>query len=132
MKALLIQLSKTFIISIILSLVANALYYSIFTKSADYGHVIPLLIMGSLFLNIIILIMTLPVLFLSYPHIWGNVISRSLLYFSGPVVFIITILTTGLQHGDFEVYLITGVIFLVIHTGFYFKMIKRRARFVQI
>jgi hypothetical protein len=70
--------------------------------------------------------MTLPVLFLSNPHIWNNLISRSLLYFSGPVVFIITILTTGLQQGDFEVYLITGLIFFVIHTVFYFKMIKRR------
>jgi hypothetical protein len=127
MKALLIQLLKTLIISIILSLVANTLYYSIFAKSANYGDIIPLLIKGSLFLNTIILIMTLPVLFLSYAHIWSNVISRSLLYFSGPVVFIITILTTGLQHGDLEVYLITGVTFLVIHTVFYFKMIKHRA-----
>lgn len=129
MDGLIRSLFKTFIISIVLSIVVNCSYYYISQRDKGYdsSHVIPLIITGGIFINVIVLIMTLPSLFLTFPHLWINKIVRILLYFSGPVVFIITVLSIGWKEGDSEVYLLTGMVFLIVHTIFYYRITKKQA-----
>jgi hypothetical protein len=125
MRQLTKNLARTYIFSLVISLIFNLVYYAVVRRAADYANVIPLAVVGELFITLIITIMTLPVLFLSNPKIWNNLISRRLLYFSGPFVFIIGALTAGLQEGDFEFYLFTGIIFLIVHTIYYFRLGKK-------
>jgi hypothetical protein len=129
MDGLIRTLFKTFITSIILSIAVNCTYYYIGQRAKGYdtSHVIPLIITGGFFINVIILIMTLPSLFLTFPHLWNSKIVRLLLYFSGPVVFIITVLNISWKEGDSEVYLLTGVVFLIVHTFFYYRLTKKQA-----
>jgi hypothetical protein len=121
MKGLFKNLCKTFFAAVILSLTVNTVYYALTRKpdAAAYSHIVPLLIIGSIFINLIIGIMTLPTLFLSAPRFWDNRVTRYALYFSGPVVFIIAALSAGLHKGDQEFYLSTGLIFLLIHFIYY-------------
>ena len=123
-KKLLWNLLKTYIISLVLSVIVNFIYYTIITNSAvkNYSHVIPLLLMGGFFINITLLMMSLPVLFLTYPHLWKNITVRILLYFSGPVVFTISVLSMGWHHGDSEIYLFTAICFIIAHVFFYYKL----------
>ena len=125
-KKLCWKLLKTYIISFVLSTAVNFVYYSIITNSAakDYSHVIPLLLMGGFFINITLLMMSLPVLFLTYPHLWKNITVRILLYFSGPVVFIVSVLSMGWHHGDREIYLFTAICFIMVHAVFYYKLTR--------
>ena len=60
MQELLKTLFKTFIISIVLTIAINSMYYAVSKQNEDYGHVIPLIISGALFLNVMLLVMALP------------------------------------------------------------------------
>jgi hypothetical protein len=122
------NLARTYIFSVVISLSFNLVYYAVVRKAADYVDVIPLAVVGELFITLIIIIMTLPALFLSYPKTWKNLTARLLLYFSGPVVFIIGVLTAGLKEGNFEFYLFTGITFLIVHAVYYFRLGKNRAK----
>jgi hypothetical protein len=123
------NLARTYIFSLGISLSINMVYYAVVRKAVTYADVIPLAAVGELLITLIITIMTLPALFLSYPKIWNNLTARVLLYFSGPVVFIAGVLTAGLKQGDFEFYLFTGIIFLMVHTIYYFRLDKNGAKF---
>ena len=123
-KQLILSLFKTFIISVVVSIAAVCIYYAATQKSNDYAHVVPVIASGALFLNGMLLIMSVPVIFLSYPNIWNNKIVRVILYFAGPLVFFATTLTLKLSNADKTVYLLTVFIFLIVHTIFYIKTIK--------
>ena len=127
-KKLLLDLAKTYLFSFVVSFIVNFIYYLVHSKNAgngyDFGHVLPLLIVGALYINFILLIMSLPALFLHYPHIWSNVIVRSILYFSGPVVFLVAILSMDWKEGDSLVYLLTCLIFLAIRLVFYLRLTR--------
>jgi len=124
-KKLFIDLFTTFIISTIISIAVICVFYSISQKTNDYAHVVQLVSSGAFLLNLILLIMSLPVLFLSFPEVRDNVSMRLLLNFSGPLVFIITAFFIQLNKYDRIVYLLTGLIFTVIRIFFYYKTIKR-------
>jgi hypothetical protein len=131
LNAMLKRLSKTlftnYLCSFFVSFVLNFIYYLIHAKSTgyDFGHVIPLLIAGEFFINLVLLFMSAPVLFLVNPQMWDKIIVRVILYFSGPVVFIFACLSANLRSGDIEVYLLTGLVFLIIHTIFYRKLMRQ-------
>jgi hypothetical protein len=126
MKGLARPLFKAFIFSVILSIAASSIYYAVAQKGIDYMHALPKIFEGILFLNIIIFIMSLPSLFLVNAAYWNNLAVRLLLYFAGPVVFIITALTLKLPPADKAVYLLSGVIFLVVRVVFYYLAVKKR------
>jgi len=72
---------------------------------------------GVFLLNIILLLMVLPVLFFSLPHIRSSLPMRILLYFAGPVVFMIT---ASLMHlGPIN------RLFILVHSILYFTSIKK-------
>jgi hypothetical protein len=126
-KQLLKSLFLTFITSILVSTAAVSVFYAITQKTNDYSHVVSLIISGTFFLNCILFIMSLPALFLYNPDLWNKLVMRVILYFSGAIVFIITSLLLNLQGNDKVVYLSIGVIYLLTHAIFYYKLIKRRA-----
>lgn len=127
MKGLPKNLFKTFIISTLLSVAANCIYYAISQKGAahDYGHVVPLIVSGAFLLNLIIGLMALPSLFLININYWKNISVRLLLYFAGPLLFLVTVLYMKLQPADAIFYLSTGIIFIILHTIFYFRIIRK-------
>ena len=127
MKTLPKQLFKTILFSIVLSIVANCVYYITTQKGGDINHALPTIMEDAVFLNGIIFIMTLPALFLVNPAYWNNIIVRLLLYFAGSVIFIITSLSLHLQPANKLIYLITGVIFLLVHAVFYYFLVKKKA-----
>lgn len=126
MKGLARPLFKAFIFSVILSIAVSSIYYAVAQKGIDYTHALPKIFEGILFLNIIIFIMSLPSLFLVNAAYWNNLVVRLLLYFAGPVVFIITALTLKLPPADHVVYLLTGVVFIVVRVVFYYLAVKKR------
>jgi hypothetical protein len=127
MKALIKNLFKTFIISTVLAIAANCIYFAIIQhgKIDDYQHVVSQIAGGTLLLTVILFIMSLPVLFLLSPVYWNNKLARVLLYFSGAVVFIIAVINMQPNPTDKIFELITGVIFLLVHSAFYYIITKK-------
>jgi hypothetical protein len=123
------NLFKTFIFSTLLGIAATCIYYSISQKDKgyDYGHVVPLIITGSIFLNFVAIIVSLPALFLNQENLWANLRMRLLLYFAGPVLLIFTVIFGKIEGSDKIIYLLILAIFLITHAVFYRKMIKNDA-----
>ncbi len=129
MKGILPNLFKTFgwsipasfLVNVIISLV---LYHSKYSAH-DTGELVALLAVGAVYLNIILLIITLPGVWLIGPRSWNSPRVRLLLYFGGPALFVTYICAVGLKAGDSEVYLATAIIFLVIHAIYYTKFVRK-------
>jgi hypothetical protein len=127
MKGLPLILFKTFIISVIVSIALNCVYYAIVMKAggADYGYAVPLIIRSSLYLNFIIGIMSLPMLFLYNINYWRSVQGRLLLYFSGPILFLVVILNVQMSPTTKTGHLLTGAVFLIVHSVFYYRLTRK-------
>lgn len=125
LKTILLNLVKTFIFSLILSIAASCIYYAVVEKGHDYGQAIPVIISAQFYLNGILLIMAAPALFTPNPSIWNNPVWRLFLFFAGPLAFIITNFVTPQPGGNNAVYIITGVVFFIIHLIFYYKLVKK-------
>ncbi|WP_259070641.1 hypothetical protein HDF24_17160 [Mucilaginibacter sp. X4EP1] len=124
-KKLLRSLFTTSIISIAISTAATCIFYSVLLKNADYGHAVQQIISGVFLLNCILLIMSLPILFLGNAELWNNKPFRLIMYFAGVIFFIITASLLKIGQHDREVYLMTGVIFLLVHAFFYYRLTKK-------
>jgi hypothetical protein len=125
-KKLLRSLFTTFIISTLISTAATCIFYAVLLKTGDYSHVVQKIASGVFLLNCILLIMSLPVIFLSTPELWNNKPFRLALYFSGSIFFIIAALFEHVSQHDKEVYLLNGGIFLLVHTFFYYRATRLR------
>ena len=126
-KQLLRTLFTTFIISVILDIAVTCIYFAITQRhsSFDYMAILKMVSFGAFFLNIILFIMVLPVLFFSLPHIRSNFTMRIILYFAGPIVFLITATVMQVSPLNKLFYLSTGIIFIIVHSVLYFKSIKK-------
>ena len=89
MKGLGVNLLKTLGLSIVMSTVLNVSYYLLFKKSNGYhsGHMILLIMTGTLYINAILAVMTIPLLFLSYKNYWDNEITRIALLLRAGTIF---------------------------------------------
>jgi hypothetical protein len=127
MKGLPIILAKTILLSIIVAVAANCIYYAIITHSGqrDYGHAVPLIMERTFFLGIIIAVMSLPMLFLYHPNYWNNLVGRLLLYFAGPVLFIIAIFYVSDNPVTKTADLLTGAVFIIINGIFYYRLTRK-------
>lgn len=127
MQALTKNLFKTFIISTVLAVAANCIYYAIIQHGQidDYQQVVSKIAGGTLLLTVILLIMSLPVLFLLNKSYWSNKLVRVLLYFSGSLVFIIAVLIMQANQAEKIFEFITGIIFFIVHSIFYYNVTKR-------
>jgi len=127
MKTLTKNLFKTFIISIVISSAINGVYYAITQRGThyDYGHAINLIVSGALLLNVILVIMSLPSLFLGDDKLWNSKLSRLFLYFTGSLVFFVTVFFMKLGERDRLFYVINGAVFIIVHTIFYLRIVKK-------
>ncbi|AYL96049.1 hypothetical protein [Mucilaginibacter celer] len=129
MKALARQLFKTFLFSVIISIVASCAYYALQNKGVDQDlkSILPSLSESVAFLNIIIFVMSLPTLFLANPAYYNNLSIRLVLYYAGSIVFLITAFRLeNLSPDNKALYFITAVTFIVVHSVFYYLMTKKR------
>lgn len=126
MRLLLNNLFKTFIISTVLAIAANCIYYTIAERGQDYDYKNAVtLIAGSTFvLTVILLVMALPVLFLANKQYWNNVPLRLFLYFSGSAAFLIAVFTLQANANTKIFDMITVFIFIIVHYIFYHKTEK--------
>ena len=126
-KQLLKTLFTTFIISIILDIAITCIYFAITQghNNPDYMNTLRMISSGAFLLNIILFIMVLPVLFFSLPNIRSNDTMRIVLYFAGPIVFLVTAWVMQVSQLNRLFYLSTGVIFVIVHAIMYFRSIKK-------
>jgi len=120
-------LFRTFILSVIIGIAATCIWYALAHRQdgIDYSKVLPKIVIGSLFLNIILAGMSLPVFFFANPAIRQNKAMKLVLYFAGTVVLIITVLVSKSSENTKVFYLILAVIYAIIHTFYYFKTVNK-------
>jgi hypothetical protein len=128
-KKILKTLFTTFIISTILNIAVTSIYFSITQKNMgyDYKTILEKISSEAFLLNVILFLMVSPVLFFSLPHIRNNVAMRIILYFAGPVAFLITAMLMQVDSLNKLFYLESGLIFILVHTILYFRSIKKMA-----
>ena len=122
-------LFTTFIISTIIGIAANSIYYSIVLKNQiqDYQHAVYRIAGGTFFLNLVLAIMSLPILFLALPGMQQNKVFQYILYFCGPVVLIVFIAFMPLSQANKLFDLRAALAFLLVHTFYYFRTVKKLA-----
>ena len=128
MKGLPLILLKTVLIAILISIAVNCIYYVILTRSGehDYGHAVNLIMERTFFVGIIIAVMSLPMLFLYYPNYWNSTPSRLLLYFEGPLLFIIAVFFVATTPLTKTSDLLTGAVFFFTSCIFYYKLTRKK------
>jgi len=124
-KTILINLFKTYIFSVIVSIAGLSILHAI-NKAGDFSKALPTICIAALFLNGIMVLMASPSMLLSYPSMWEKPPIRFFLYFAGPLAFVLTALTMPLSHNDIVAYLMIGGIFFIVHAVFYSKLLKWR------
>jgi peptidoglycan/LPS O-acetylase OafA/YrhL len=124
-KIILLNLVKTFLLSLAVSTAISCVYYATVEKGNDYGKAIPVIISAQFYLNGILLIMAASALFTPNPSIWSNPAWRLFLFFAGPLAFIITNFVNPQPGAGNTIYIISGVVFLITHAVFYYKLTKK-------
>lgn len=126
MRLLLNNLFKTFIISTVVAIAANCIYYVYAERGQDYDYknVVTQIAAGTVELTVILLIMTLPVLFLVNRQYWNNKPLRLFLYFSGSAAFLIAVFTQKGNTPNTISEMITVFTFIIVHYIFYHKTMK--------
>ena len=126
MRLLLNNLFKTFIISTVVAIAANCIYYAYAERGQDYDykHAVAQIAGGTVELTVILLIMTLPVLFLVNRQYWNNKPLRLFLYFSGSAAFLIAVFTQKANTPNTISEMITVFTFIIVHYIFYHKTAK--------
>ena len=124
-KTILLNLVKTFIFSLIVSIAISCLYYAVVIKGTDYSKALPVIISALFYLNGILLLMATPALFTPNPAIWNNPAWKLFLYFAGPLAFIITNFVAPQPGPNNIIYITAGVVFFITHAIFYYKFTKK-------
>ncbi len=129
MKGLPIIFFKTFILAVVVSVAVNCIYYVVIRPSGerDYFHAVQLIMERTFSLGIIIAVTSLPMLFLFNPNYWNHPLGRLLLYFEGPILFIITIFYISTNAITKTADLLTGAVFLVVNGIFYYRLTRANA-----
>ncbi|MDB5088624.1 MAG: hypothetical protein JWR09_2618 [Mucilaginibacter sp.] len=124
-KIILLNLVKTFIFSLIVSIAISCVYYAVIIKGNDYSKALPVIISALFYLNGILLIMATPALFIPNPAIWSNPAWRLFLYFAGPLAYIITNFIAPQPGPNNTIYITAGIVFFITHAIFYYKLTKK-------
>src|ERR1700744_6263144 len=116
-------LFRTFIFSLLLGIAITCIWYAIIRKpdSGDYAHKLPTIIVGAIYFNVVLALMSLPMLFFASPAIRKNTFMKLLLYFAGPVVVIVTTLLSKNDDINRTFYLLLSGIYTIVHAFQYFK-----------
>jgi hypothetical protein len=122
------KLVRNQVITFLLSLVLTWLLYLVWVGFKLPGSDEPrswgvLILIGDIFINVMLLAASMPVLFLINPDHYNNLLSRILYYFLGPVcmalLFVVVVSTTI---GDVVAFLVPSVCYLSLHTYFYLTL----------
>lgn len=122
-------LFRTFILSLVLGIAVTCIWYAIIRKpgSGDYAHKLPTIIVGAMYFNIVLALMSLPMLFFASPAIRKNTLIKLMLYFAGPFVVILTIVISKNDDINRTFYLLLAGIYTLIHTFYYFREMNKLA-----
>ncbi len=88
--------------------------------------------LSCIILCVLFAISSLTALFLALSNLFQNVGNRLMLYFLLPLILLtILMLLTDSIWVDKAVFLISGVTYIIIHTFFYLRLLKRRQKYYQ-
>lgn len=120
-------LFRTFMLSLLIGIAVTCIWFAVVNKPGGvaYSRVLPTIIVGALYFNVILGIMSVPVLFFANPAIRKSTTMKILLYFAGPAIVIITTLLSHNSDINRTFYLILAGVFTIIHTFYYFKAINK-------
>lgn len=120
-------LFRTFIFSTITGIAVTCIWYALSHQdgSGDYARTLPKIVLGALFLNALLVGMSLPVLFLANPAIRQNTAMKLILYFAGPVVLMVTVLVTKSSNTTKVFYLLLAAVYTIIHAFYYFRTVNK-------
>ena len=121
------NLLSTFVISTALAIGVNFGYYAYLMRGSTFDTlaIAETIAGGTILLTVILAVMTIPVLFLQNINFWNNVIVRVLLYFSGPVVYLIASFSQSVSDTEKTFHFLTGGVFLLVHAVFYFLAVRK-------
>jgi hypothetical protein len=125
-KKLLKNLLLTFILSLLLTGFSFFIWFHATARGFEEGQALTILFfVGDIFQNIILTIATLPVLLLSIEDVFNNKSTRLVFYFGGPTLLTICfVLFVGNDSFDKIGFLLPGLSFIIIHSCFYYKMVR--------
>ena len=125
------SLLSTFIISTVLATFANCAVYAYKMQGIQYAHVDTAIRIAepTLLLTLILLITSLPALFLMSDRFWKPAIIGFLLYFIGPVAFIVAFVFMKFESPTDQLLgQLTGLIYLAVSIIFYYFVTRNYRR----
>ena len=125
-KTLIKNLLLTFLLSLLLTGLMFAIWYSREQRGVEEGQALTILFfVGTIFQNILLLLSALPVLLLGRIE---NIkpMGRAIMYFSGPVLLTTFFMVfVGNSWSDKLGFLLPGISFLAIHAFFYLQLNRK-------
>ncbi len=120
-------LFRTAILSVVLGIAVTCIWYAIIRNpdSGGYAHKLPTIIIGALYFNMILALMSLPMLFFASPAIRKNTLIKLMLYFAGPCVVILTIVISKNDDTNRTFYLLLAGIYTLVHAFYYFRVVNK-------
>jgi len=125
-------LLKNLFLTVVLSFISASILFAIYYESMDNGleerqALLILLAAADIIQHLLLFVFSLPVLFLASPKIYTSKVQRPLFYFGGAgfvtLITLVSVTSSGLA--DIPL-LIPNVLFLAIHTVFYFRLPKQQ------
>lgn len=125
-KILLKNLFLTVVLSFLLASILFAVYYESPNRGFEERQALLILFgIADIFQHLLLFILSLPALFLAKPTIYNSKIQRPLFYFGGTVsVTLITLILLLTNNWNDSPLLIPNILFLALHTVFYFRLPK--------
>lgn len=123
-------LLKNLFLTVVLSFISASIIFAVCYESMDDGleerqALLILFGVADIIQHLLLFVFSLPVLFLAKPTIYTGKVQRPLFYFGGAgFVTLITLVSVISNGWDDIPLLIPNVLFLAIHTVFYFRLPK--------
>lgn len=123
-KKLYSALLFTFALSFLVTLVIGTVYLMVRFKDQDKQQIIENVFKADFYLNMILLIMSAPALFLTNKDLYHKKLFRLTFYFGGCLVFLLAAVASKMRSDNMIFYLAAGLIFLVFHFFSYRRMVR--------
>ena len=119
-------LLKTFVLSTVLSICVNGAFYAYNMEGVRYNHLDAAINIATvtLVLTSVLLVLSLPALFLMRHSVWKHPFVGFLLYYSGPVLLVLIFFVKTMDQTTQFFGQLTGLIYLGFSTIFYYMVTK--------
>jgi hypothetical protein len=120
-------LFRTFILSLVVGIAVTCIWYATVHDHGgeNYVHDLPTIVLGAIYFNAILLVMSLPALFLANTAVRNTPVVKLLLYFTGPIAVIITAVFAKNSETTRTFYLILACVYTLIHTFYYIRVVGK-------